>query len=1218
MRFTKRLAAFTRILCLLSVVVWTFGGPAIAADVTWDGDTDGVWSTATNWIGDAAPPAATGDTAIFDGAGGLATTIDLSGAASVDRINFNSATAAAFTIGAGAVGTDTLTLSDNDNAPNVFMSGSVVNDQTINANILLGPDAVVDDTAFANRSTTNKLIINGNIDTATGGTAGIKRLEFGELSSVLNVGTEIDVNGDVSNAGGATRIDMLVGGGTTLNLSGVIDQTNTNNTVRARTIVLDSSTINVNAAGKLGRGQFDVRQGTVNLNNIGSAQDFNGNINMGSATQSGSGDSAIVIAGGATVNLSSGLNYLASNTNANLATVSGGTLNLTSNRTVNVADNALVAGAELTISSDTSSDNTSRTLTKVGAGTLLLSSASIGHGHINAQNGLTQLLVDDAWNTINRDLTVQNQNAASGITPNVEFDLNGADAQIDDLFLGNVITDVSGGGGTVSVTNSDFATNGGTLRLDGNLFYRDGTRIELDFTGENAGGTKDLAVNQQVTGGTSGATGFIEGIRRSGTTGTISIRNLGAIPFVAGETITTVTGAGTAGVDPGTATAVAAAVDVGTTKLNGGATVSANLNLVNSNSVWTIDDGADAVDLLVSGDISADTTGRNITIRGEGTVQLDGSNTHNRTILENQMTILGSGDALGIGGTAGALINAGGIDAAAGEEARVYLRQRNVLRFPANGDEQYNGAVALDINGQEVVFAENLEIGAATNNIDAADVAGINVLDSVGTGKLVLGGLNAQFDNNNITFQAGSAGKLNKTATISADIEIRNSSSTFTVNDGADDVDLLVSGDISADTGGRGLSKSNGGTLYLTGTNNTPNAGIDILTINNGTVRIDSDANLGDNDVILGTNTNNGTLEYVGTGETINNQFRIGDNNATAGTRTGGGVITNNGTGTITFSQGAFNQIRNLAATNRTITLDGTSDIVITGAIIDNVAVTATLGIEKNGTNTATLAGTSTYTGDTNINVGRLDLTGSLTSNVFVAVGATIGGEGSTTGSLTFAAGATTLEMDASTLSALSSSGLTTTGSTVTVNVAGIAPAPITVIDYSTAAGVSHRDGVDGVCTRNRGDQWSGSRWLSDTGTAITLDLGFATRTWDNNNGGGPNSGTGPWIDGNTADNNWLQDDEDFFNGDSVTFDDTPGAAQTITLGSNVAPGSISFANGATTAYTINDNGGGETITIDSSLNYSSSANSTINAVIAGSGLGSKVTWATAPSTTLS
>ena len=161
-----------------------------------------------------------------------------------------------------------------------------------------------------------------------------------------------------------------------------------------------------------------------------------------------------------------------------------------------------------------------------------------------------------------------------------------------------------------------------------------------------------------MTGLTSLATGYVEGVQRSGTAGTLSLRTLTGT-FQAGETLETTTGTGTTGTTPGQALAVGNATPVA--GWNGGrATVSANINLINSNSTWTIDDGADAVDLLVSGNISDDSStdpgvsadfirtsiARDITINGEGTVQLDGNNTHDRTILQNKLTILGSGDAL--------------------------------------------------------------------------------------------------------------------------------------------------------------------------------------------------------------------------------------------------------------------------------------------------------------------------------------------------------------------------------------------------------------------------------------------------------------------------------------------------------------------------------------------------------------------------------------------
>ncbi len=191
---------------------------------------------------------------------------------------------------------------------------------------------------------------------------------------------------------------------------------------------------------------------------------------------------------------------------------------------------------------------------------------------------------------------------------------------------------------------------------------------------------------------------------------------------------------------------------------------------------------------------------------------------------------------------------------------------------------------------------------------------------------------------------------------------------------------------------------------------------------------------------------------------------------------------------------------------------------------------------------------------------------------------AAIGGEGSTTGSLTLADTAVISGVDGLTAAALKTTdgttGLDLTGVSaggITVNIDFGGPGAFTVLDYAgTATGFTAGSG-DTLFAIGSSPTASGRGAIgfADTGTAITLDLGFASRTWDNDNGGGVNSGTGLWIDANTTDDNWVEGDQDFFNGDSVTFDDTPGAAQTITLGTDVAPGFISFANDATTAYTI-------------------------------------------------
>jgi autotransporter-associated beta strand protein len=82
------------------------------------------------------------------------------------------------------------------------------------------------------------------------------------------------------------------------------------------------------------------------------------------------------------------------------------------------------------------------------------------------------------------------------------------------------------------------------------------------------------------------------------------------------------------------------------------------------------------------------------------------------------------------------------------------------------------------------------------------------------------------------------------------------------------------------------------------------------------------------------------------------------------------------------------------------VTNSGTLTFNRSGAISAGYAITGAGVVNQDGTGTLTLSGVNTYTGDTNVNAGTLSLTGSLTSDVIVAGGATIAGSGSSTGSL--------------------------------------------------------------------------------------------------------------------------------------------------------------------------------------------------------------------------
>ncbi len=214
----------------------------------------------------------------------------------------------------------------------------------------------------------------------------------------------------------------------------------------------------------------------------------------------------------------------------------------------------------------------------------------------------------------------------------------------------------------------------------------------------------------------------------------------------------------------------------------------------------------------------------------------------------------------------------------------------------------------------------------------------------------------------------------------------------------------------------------------------------------------------------------------------------------------------------------------------------------------------------KTGAGSLTLSGASTYTGATSVNVGTLNLTGSLTSSVTVANNANLGGEGSTTGALTFS-GTSDLAFDPSTSGTFLTAGsVNATGASVT-----IAPTvPVTgtgIVVLDAAGGIT---GTAGGAGNNFIYTGRGSLYFNGGNTQLLIDTAPVSLAWFGND---PTNPTLWDLDTTT---NWLSGGgQKFFTGDGVTFNDFAASFVVDINAAHVFPGNIVFSNNSPNTYTI-------------------------------------------------
>jgi autotransporter-associated beta strand protein len=203
-----------------------------------------------------------------------------------------------------------------------------------------------------------------------------------------------------------------------------------------------------------------------------------------------------------------------------------------------------------------------------------------------------------------------------------------------------------------------------------------------------------------------------------------------------------------------------------------------------------------------------------------------------------------------------------------------------------------------------------------------------------------------------------------------------------------------------------------------------------------------------------------------------------------------------------------------------------------------------------NAASVSTLAATNTYTGPTTINKGTLNLTGSLTSNVAIANGANLSGEGSTTGSVTFA-GTSTVSFSPATSAALTAASVDASAATITLTSVGVLGAGIGIVVIDAPGGITGTLGTNFIYTG------SGTMYFNGDKTKLLLDFAPRSVTWRGNDLTNPT-----FWDLNTT-TNWLLGaaPDKFFTTDLITFDDDASSFIVTAQGTDVQPGAITISN---------------------------------------------------------
>jgi autotransporter-associated beta strand protein len=416
---------------------------AHATSDTWSGTNSAVWSDSGNWSGGSVPGA--GNTATFNGAGNGNTTIDLGAGVTLGTLLFDTSSAAAYTIGSGAVGSQTLTLGTL--AGGVQMNSTVTQNQLINANLALSTTGTYT-VGLTNNSTTNALTVAGGISASSSGA---------KLLTVTGSGNTA-VSGAITS--GTGTIGLLKSGSGTLTLS-------------------NAGTSTIASNFQMSGGLVQITAGTVNVTE-----------NSGDNTGLRSGGNLTV--SGGTLNISGGGGWFPigdTNGQTSTLTVSGGTVNVTNNFGTEVGR---LGGGVLTITRGTFKNADT---SNIG---FILGDQSTGSGTVNLNGGTLTV------NKVVQGTTSGNKFYFNGGT----LSTTGANTTTFFAATTRIDTEVRDGGGTINTAgfNATIADNivhstvGGDNAIDGGITKAGAGTLTLSGTNTYTGATTVSQGTLSITG----------------------------------------------------------------------------------------------------------------------------------------------------------------------------------------------------------------------------------------------------------------------------------------------------------------------------------------------------------------------------------------------------------------------------------------------------------------------------------------------------------------------------------------------------------------------------------------------------------------------------------------------------------------------------------------------------------------------------------------------